>query len=178
MFVTLTFEHEIAKVCRAHAGERQRQAHHIGRSYAVQSSPLRRLDYRPYPQRCRPHWAGNHCSVRVHSGAQAASRAGLPILPRPSFPHTTASASMPPPLSGWLRDFFAKSKWSERMCHGKRPGLGRVRPIGHRITDHDRSEQGRVERPTGPANSAGKLSRSKMVGAVVEATTLSAFGAE
>jgi hypothetical protein len=90
-------------------GERQRQAHHIGRSYAVQSSPLRRLDYRPYPQRCRPHWAGNHCSVRVHSGAQAASRAGLPILPRPSSPHTTASASMPPPLSGWLRDFLRKA---------------------------------------------------------------------
>jgi hypothetical protein len=37
------------------------KAHHIGRSYAVQSSPLRRLDYRPYPQRCCPHWAGNHC---------------------------------------------------------------------------------------------------------------------
>ena len=62
--------------------ERQRQAHHRRRSHALQSSPLCRLDHRPYPQRRRSHRAGNRRAVRSHPGAPAPPRTGLPILPR------------------------------------------------------------------------------------------------
>src|SRR3984893_5377609 len=50
------------------------------RSSGVQSSPVRRLDHRPHPQRRRPHRASNRSALRAHLGAQAAPRAGLPIL--------------------------------------------------------------------------------------------------
>ena len=51
------------------------------RSHAVQSSPVRRLDHRPHPQRRRPHRASNRSALRAHLGAQAAPRTRLPILP-------------------------------------------------------------------------------------------------
>ena len=84
---------------RAHAIERQRQAHDRPRPHAVQSSPLRRLDHRPHPQGRRPHRAGNRGALRSHPGAAAPSRAGLPILPR----HPAAGAAVRRRTSGSRR---------------------------------------------------------------------------
>ena len=54
----------------APAIEWQRQAHDGPRSHAVQSSPVRRLDHRPHPQRRRPHRPSNRNALRAHLGAQ------------------------------------------------------------------------------------------------------------
>ena len=51
-----------------HAGV-ERQAHHRRRPHAIQSSPLRRLDHRPHPQRCCPF-----ASIPLFPAQSSASR--------------------------------------------------------------------------------------------------------